>query len=130
MKSLLVSELHWVALAIGILVLIVGLSVVVWPQLRDKGDGSVLKANESIGLESEGGPLGLPARLSAGDEEHRSVMDSLSGNTVSDSTDSEVRTAEFPATHGGSGDVASVQDTAELVVRDAKGNIKRQEIVK
>ena len=50
--------------------------------------------------------------------------------TVSDSAELEVQTAEVPPARGGLGDVASVQDGAALVVRDAEGIIKNQETVK
>jgi len=49
---------------------------------------------------------------------------------LSDSAVLEVQTAEPPAPDGGPVDVARVQDEADLVVRDAKGNIKQQETVK
>ena len=49
--------------------------------------------------------------------------------TVSDSAELQVRTEDAPAPQGGPGDVASFQDGAELIVRDAEGNIKQQETV-
>ena len=152
MRSVL-SQRRWMALGVGILVLAVGLFVIVSPLQRDQSTGSVLRANESTGLEDGGNPLGMQAQSSSGDEVRGGVGPASYGTTVSDSAEPDAGgvglglvaaddaslsdsaaldfgTAEPPAPHGGPGDVASVQDTADLVVRDAEGNIKRQETVK
>ena len=52
------------------------------------------------------------------------------GATVSDSAESEVQQEQTPAPSGGPGDAATVGDSADLVVRDAEGNIKQEEAVK
>ena len=48
----------------------------------------------------------------------------------SDSVTHEVEKPEARERYGGPQDVASVQDTVELVVRDAKGNVKYRETIK
>lgn len=50
--------------------------------------------------------------------------------TVSDSAELVVQQAQTPPPRGGPGEVASVGDSAGLVIRDSKGNIKHQETVK
>jgi hypothetical protein len=49
---------------------------------------------------------------------------------VSDSAELEVQRGEAPRHRGSPGDGASVQDRADLVVRDALGNIKQREAVR
>ena len=49
---------------------------------------------------------------------------------VSDSAELEVQRGEAPQPRGSSGDGASVRDRADLVVRDASGNIKQRETVR
>ena len=51
------------------------------------------------------------------------------GATLSDSVELSVEEVK-PVPRRGSGDVASVSDIAELVVRDASGKIKQQQIVR
>ena len=113
MRTVLSSQLHWVALGVGILILAVGISVFVWPSLGGQGGGSALKTNE-------GRPAG----------EAGPGLNAANDVALSDSAELDARTAEPTTPHGGPGDVASVQDTADLVVRDAEGNIKQQETVK
>ena len=49
---------------------------------------------------------------------------------VSDSAELEVQVGGAPQPRGSSGDGASVRDRADLVVRDALGNIKQRETVR
>ena len=49
---------------------------------------------------------------------------------VSDSAELEVQRGEAPQPQGSPGDGASVRDRADLVVRDASGNIKQRETVR
>ena len=49
---------------------------------------------------------------------------------VSDSAKMEIQPGEAAPPRGGPGDVASVQDSADLVVRDASGNIKQRTTVR
>ena len=49
---------------------------------------------------------------------------------VSDSAELEVQRGGAPQPRGSSGDGASVRDRADLVVRDASGNIKQRETVR
>ena len=178
MRSVISSQLHWVVLGVGILILGAGISLSVWPLQRDQGTGLVPGATEGrlAELETEGELPGLPARnttgvgvsgdvspasygttvsdsaepdsggvgpgLTAADDAALSDSAALDGGragrgltagddvALSDSAELEVQTAEPPAPDGGPGDVARVQDRADLVVRDAKGNIKQQETVK
>lgn len=65
------------------------------------------------------GADGAASELTVGDEV-----------TANDSAESEVQQEQTPAPSGGSGDAASVEDSVDLVVRDAAGNIKQQETVK
>ena len=117
MRSLISNRLHWVALGVGILILAFGISIAAWSSQRDQGTGSVLSANE--GRPAGDGGLGIGSGLIAADDA-----------ALSDSAALDARRAEPPAPHGGTGDVASVQDTAVLVVRDAEGNIKSQKTIK
>ncbi|MCH8988690.1 MAG: hypothetical protein IIA92_07770 [Chloroflexi bacterium] len=71
---------------------------------------------ETIQIE---GTSGAGSELTAGGEA-----------TASDSAVSGVRQEETPPPPGGPGDVAALEDSAEIVVRDAEGNIKQQETVK
>ena len=57
-------------------------------------------------------------------------LTAANGATVSDSAELEVQRGEPPPPRGGPGDAARVQDSADLVVRDASGNIKQQKTVK
>jgi len=50
--------------------------------------------------------------------------------TVSDSAELEFQMEDVPAPRGGPGDVASFQDGAELIVRDAEGKIKQRVTVR
>ena len=50
--------------------------------------------------------------------------------TVNDSAQSDVRQEQTPVPSGGPGDDVNVGDSADLVVKDAEGNIKREESVK
>lgn len=85
------------------------------------GAGSELTAGDDatvsdpVKLEDSGAGTGL----TAGD-----------GATANDSAESEVQQEQTPAPSGGPGDNASFQDSADLVVRDAAGNIKQEETVK
>ena len=113
MRSVLSSQLRRVALGVGILIIAVGVSVFVWSLQDSQGIGSVLRAND--GMPNEGfGPTLTVANDVA----------------LSDSAALDAKTAEPPALHGGPGDVANVQDRADLVVRDAEGNIKHQVTVR
>ena len=103
------SQLNWVALGVGILILAVGISVFVWPLKDNRDIGSVLIANDGSTAEGVG-----PALTAANDV------------ALSDSAALDAKRAEPPAQHGGPGDVANVQDRAYLVVRDADGNVKSQ----
>ena len=130
LRSMLSSQLHWVALGVGILILAVGIFVSVWPLQRDQSTGSVLKANEGrpAGLESEGELPGLPARNTTGGVGPE--LATADDAALSDSAALESKAVEPPAPRGGPGDVANVQDRAVLVIRDAEGNIKQQETVR
>ncbi len=113
MGSVLRSQLQWVALGVGILLIAVGISVFVWP-LKDNQDiDSVLRANDGSTADGVG-----PALIAANDV------------ALSDSALLDAERAEPPAQRGGPGDVANVQDRAYLVVRDAEGNIKHQDTVR
>ena len=50
--------------------------------------------------------------------------------TANDSAGSEVKREETPAPSGGPGEGANLEESVDLVVRDAEGNIKKQEVVK
>lgn len=113
MRSVLSSQLHWVALGVGILIIAVGVSVFVWSLQDSQGIGSVLRANDGMPNEGFG-----PALTVANDV------------ALSDSAALDAKAAEPPASHDGPGDVANVQDMADLVVRDAEGNIKHQVTVR
>ncbi len=113
MRSVLRSQLHWVALGVGILIIAVGISVFVWP-LKDNQDiGSVLRANDGNTAEGVG-----------------SALTAANDVALSDSAALDAKTAEPPAQPGGPEEVANVQDRAYLVVRDAEGNIKHQDTVR
>ena len=114
----------------GILILVIGISVLVRPLQRDQDTGSALRAIESVGLEGVGDMLSLPALISAVEGVQGSVTVVSSGATVSDSVEHAVNPAESPESHGGLGDVARVQDRADLVIRDAKGNVKYRETIR
>ena len=73
---------------------------------------------------------GLPARDTTGDEASVGAGHASSGATVSDSAELEVQRGEPPPPRGGPGDTAGMGDSADLVVRDAAGNIKQQETVR
>ena len=57
-------------------------------------------------------------------------LSAADGAVAYDSAELQVQPGETAATRGGSGSVAHFQDNAELVVRDASGNIKQQETVR
>ena len=57
-------------------------------------------------------------------------LTAANGATVSDSAELEVQRGEPPPPPGGPGDTAGMGDSADLVVRDAEGNIKQQETVR
>lgn len=132
MRSVFSRQLHWVALGVGILILVAGIFVAVSPFQDDSSAGPVLSAGEDRLDELEGGGAlpGMPARISVGDGEFEYISGVSSGTSETDSSELDASTAEPPTPHGGPGDVASVQDTANLVVRDAKGNIKQHETVR
>ena len=130
MRSVLSSQLHRVALGVGILILAIGISLLARPSQRNQDTGSVLSANESVELGGGGDVLSLSALISAVERLQGSVTVVSSGATVGDSVTHEVIPAGRPESHGGPGDVASVQDRAHLVVRDAEGNVKHRETIK
>ena len=113
MKSALRGRLHRVALGVGILILAIGISFFVWPLRENLGIDSVLNASDGWPVGGYGSSL-----ITAGDV------------ALSDSAGLDAKTAEPSARHGGPGDVANVQDRAELVVRDAEGNVKYQDTVR
>ena len=112
MRSALRSKLQRVALGVGILILAIGISVFVWPLRENPGIDSVLDASDGWPAGGDG-----PSLTTVGDV------------ALSDSVGLDAKTAEPSAQHGGPGDVAKVQDMAELVVRDANGDIKYQATV-
>ena len=57
-------------------------------------------------------------------------LTAANGATVSDSAELEVQQTQAPPPRGGPGDVGSIGDSADLVVRDASGNIKQRKTVK
>ena len=169
MRHFLSGQLHWAALAVGMLVLAGGLSVSLLLSQRGDGPAPALGAGEAAPSQSQTGVEvpGLPHRNPTGDgvrggaspaTNDASISDSakmdavaagsetaaaddaiLSGSPemeaaanakMSDSATTEVQPGEAAPPRGGPGDVASVQDSAGLVVRDASGNIKQQETVK
>ena len=159
LKSVLSSQLNRVAVGVGILILAAGISVSVWLLQRDPDNGALTRGNEGrlISLETGRELTSLPtgnatvsdsAELDAGGvEPDLTTADSVTMNdsieleagragrgvavaTVSDSAELKFQTENAPAPPGGSGEVARFQDGADLIVRDAKGNIKQQETVK
>ncbi len=113
MRAVLGGNLHWVAFAIGILTLAFGLSISVWQLRHDESAAKVEGKSQArpVSSELELELPDLPARH----------------DTASNSATSDPQMAEPPVQRSGTGDVASVQDGAELVVRDAQGNIKLRE---
>ena len=142
-------------MGVGVLALAAGVSVSVWVLQPDNGSGPVLGANQGApalegnspsGLETGVGWEGVPDRPtrdnsavgSSSEAEATQVQDTgvaapgltaVEGATLGDSAELEVRRGEAPPS-GGPGDVAGMGDSAEIVVRDASGNIKKRETVR
>ena len=89
LRSVISSQLHWVALGVGILILGAGISLSVWPLQRDQGTGLVPGATEGrlAELETEGELPGLPARNTTGVGVSGDVSPASYGTTVSDSAE-------------------------------------------
>ena len=99
------SQLRLLALGVGFLTLAVGISALLGPFQRNQGPEDMLSLLTWI-------------------------SSAYSDSSKSDSVSKEVEKPEVRERYGGPGDVASVQDTAELVVRDAKGNVKHRQTIK
>ena len=59
-----------------------------------------------------------------------SELSAAEGATANDSAESEVQQEQTPVPSGGPGEEAKLEDSADLVVRDAEGNIIQEEAVK
>lgn len=179
------GQRHWLALGVGLLVLVAGISSSLWLLQRDDGPAPVLGANESApgasgsaaavvdtGPDSdEEGVKELPASsandsgpalVAAEDGDAGGVvpgfpdkettapsraaganlgtaqdgggaaveLPALTQASLSELAELEVQRGAAPPPRGGPGAVAQVQDTAEIVVRDASGKVKQREVVK
>lgn len=98
------------ALGIGIMILAAGLSISIWAWQDDEATRQVPVTifGSRGGLEIGRQVPGLQGRLT----------------TVSGSLTLDAQNAEHPSQNSVPGDVARVQDGADLVVRDSEGNIK------
>ena len=132
MRSVFSSRVHWAAIGIGILILATGISVSLWSIQRDQRNNPAAGANEgrAAALDAEVELPSLPARNTTSDGVSGDVSPASSSTIPRDSAALEVQTVEPPAACGGTVNVASVQDGADLVVRDAEGKIKQRETVK
>ena len=153
-RHFLRAYLYKVAVVAGLLILIALVSADIWLWQRDDGSGQAAGAGQ--GAQESFQVPGLPSRNSAedggpassGGSEPRhlelNVSDAVGledsqggteltagdGANVTDAVTLEVQEEQTPAPSGGPTDAADVEDSVDLVVRDAAGNIKTQETVK
>ena len=87
------------------------------------------EAREQSKLEVDSDGLDFQALIRAGKQVVGISSPAISGTTLRDSATLNVVSAEPDAPRGGPGDVANVQDSASLVIRDAQGKVKYKGIV-
>ena len=154
MKNFLNAYLYKAAVVAGLLILIGLISADIWLWQRGNGPGQAAETGQ--GAQDSFEAPGLPARndirdsgpVSSGGSAPRDIelnvgdavgLEDSSGGPVltagdgangSDAVAPEVQEEQTPAPSGGPTDSAEVGDSVDLVVRDAEGNIKKQESVK